>query len=208
MKTIFFFTLAVAVSLTAATYRWGDSAHSVGLIRAQGGQAKHPSFLESGSERYTVIATATVLPPYRGDARIALEGTPPIPYEAHLSAPAVDLRSRSAPELKGSILHNLRPKDRIALWVVLYPPCVDPVCGMVREERFVQRSYKGRAYYFCGEGCLAAFAAHPDRYRERDRGRGKYTLALYDTETGSAVLRLPIVFKGKGDADHAGTHHH
>lgn len=208
MKHIVFFTAAVIISLVAATYRWGDSAHSIGLIRALGGEAKHPSFLESGNDRYALITTATVLPPYRGDAKIVLEGSPAMAYEIYSSGPVIDFHARRRPVLKDSILYDLRPKDRIALWVMMYPPVVDPVCGMAYEEGFIRHAYKGKEYRFCGEGCLKAFKDDPERYRGMSQGRGKYTLAFNDTTTGASLLRVPVIFKGKGDADHAGAHHH
>ena len=50
-KSIIFFILALAASFLAATYRWGDSAHSIGLIKASGGEARHPAYLQSGESR-------------------------------------------------------------------------------------------------------------------------------------------------------------
>jgi Cu+-exporting ATPase len=43
---------------------------------------------------------------------------------------------------------------------------VDPVCGMtVNPEKCAgSHTYKGRDYYFCGQGCLAKFAASPETY--------------------------------------------
>lgn len=120
-KKAVFFTLALAASLVAGTYRWGDSAHSIGLIKASGGEARHPSVLGSGESGYTLIATATVIPPYRGDVRVELEGSPPMDHRIYLSGPVVDLGIRRHPELRENILRDLQPLDRIALWVVMKP---------------------------------------------------------------------------------------
>jgi len=129
MKKIAFFALSAGLSLAAAGHRWGDSAHSMGLIGTGGGKSRHPAHLGSGRSRYTLITTATVMPPYRGDARVVLEGEPRLDYEIHLSAPAVDLGVRRKPELREDILHDLRPFDRIALWIVMRPPAGGPDGG-------------------------------------------------------------------------------
>ena len=126
MKKPIFFILAVCISLLGATYNWGDSAHSIGLIKAGGGEVKHPSTLESGKRKYMLISTATVIPPYRGDVRVALEGQPEMDYRIYASAPIINLGLRRMPELKDNVFYDLSPKDRIALWVEMKPP-VDPV---------------------------------------------------------------------------------
>jgi hypothetical protein len=41
-----------------------------------------------------------------------------------------------------------------------------------------------------------------------DSVRGQYELAFYDTETGSAALRVPLIFAGEGEeVPHGGGHH-
>lgn len=42
----------------------------------------------------------------------------------------------------------------------------DPVCGMEVEAASAAGSsvYHGQAYYFCSQGCKAAFDADPGRY--------------------------------------------
>ncbi|MBI5632339.1 MAG: YHS domain-containing protein [Nitrospirae bacterium] len=207
-KKIFFFSLAVCISLLAATYRWTDSAHSIGLIKASGGQARHASTFESGNDLYTLIATATVIPPYRGDARIVLEGSPEIDYRIHSSDPVIDLGIRRQPRLRDNVLYDLQPKDRIALWVVMKPPVLDPVCNMAYQKEFTKEHLDGKDYFFCSDGCRTAFKAEPGKYRGGESIRGNYTLAFYDTKTDKAVLRVPLIFKGKGELKDAGEHHH
>lgn len=210
VKNFIFFALALAASFLAATYRWGDSAHSIGLIKASGGEARHPAFLQSGENRYALIATATVMSPYRGDARVVLEGKPPIEHGIYLSGPIVDLGIRRNPELRDNVIHGLRPKDRIALWVVMKPPAIDPVCGMPYEEWFPATSHNGREYFFCSEACAEAFRNDPAKFKDKDRDtiKGRYNLAFYDTKTNRPVLSVPVIFTGKGEAAHAGGHQH
>ncbi len=134
IRSMVIFVLAVLISLAAAEYRWGDSSHAIGLLSVKGGKARHPSFLESGWDRYTQITTATVLPPYRGDVRVVLEGNPPLDYDLRLSGPVVDLGLRRLPDFRDDILYGVQPWDRLALWVLLRSFPLDPVCGMsVRE---------------------------------------------------------------------------
>lgn len=207
-RKILFFFIAVCISLLGATYRWTDSAHSIGLIKASGGEARHPSTFESGKSGYTLISTATVIPPYRGDARVVLEGDPAIDYKIYSSAPVIDLGIRRKPQFRDDVLYDLQPKDRIALWVVMNPPVLDPVCNMPYQDGFTKEHLSGKDYFFCSDSCREAFMKEPARYEGREYVRGKYTLAFYDTKTDRAVLRVPLIFKGKGEMKDAGEHHH
>ena len=80
MRSFAVFAVAGALALLAANHRFGDSAHAIGLINRNGGKAVHPFMLDSDHDTYTVIATATVQPSYRGDARVIVEGLPPTSY--------------------------------------------------------------------------------------------------------------------------------
>ena len=44
----------------------------------------------------------------------------------------------------------------------------DPVCGMQIDERKAAGTsvYHGRTYYFCSNGCKAAFDKEPEKYAE------------------------------------------
>jgi YHS domain-containing protein len=207
-KTIIFFIVAFAISFLAATYKWGDSAHSIGLITQAGGKARHPAYLESGEDGYMLIATATVIGSYRGNARVILEGEPSMDHQIYFSAPVVDLGLRRSPEFKNNILYHLEPKDRVALWVSMKPPRIDPVCGMAYAEGFTKHFYEGREYVFCSEGCANAFKNNPVKYAGNSGVRGRYSLAFYDTSTNRLVLNVPIIFQGKEGAKHAGSHDH
>jgi hypothetical protein len=121
LKKTITFVLSAGLCLLAAGYRWGDSGHAIGLISRRGGKARHPVHLERGNTRYTQIVTATVLPGYRGNARVVLEGAPPLNCDMHLAVPVVDLGLRRKPRLENQTLVDLRPGDRIALWLVMRP---------------------------------------------------------------------------------------
>jgi len=207
-KNVLFFFFAVCIALLAATHRWGDSAHTMGLITAKGGKARHPAFFESGKEHYTLIVTAKVIPPYRGDARVVFQGNPKMDCEFFASTPVVDFNLRRHPEFKGNTFFGLQPRDRLALWVLMTPPVLDPVCGMAYEENFIRYSHRGKAYYFCSEACVQVFGSEPEKYNKRAAAASKYTLSLHDLKKGDAVLTVPVIFKGEGTENHAGQHDH
>jgi len=126
LKRILTFIFAVGISLAAATHQWGDSAHTMGMIAAGGGKVRHPAFFEGNHRRYTMIVTAKVVPPYRGDARVVLEGASPMDYELMAAAPVVDFKLKSRPELRGDTFFGLKPRDRLALWVRMTPSASGP----------------------------------------------------------------------------------
>jgi len=197
-KKVLVFLFAVGISLLGAVVQWGDSAHSIGLITAAGGRVRHPAVLAAGNRRSMLIATATVLPPYRGDVRLTLEGTPALDYTVSASAPIIDLGFRRRPVLKDGILSGLQPRDRLALFVELRPPRLDPVCGMA----------VGNDDAFCSPACAALFAAQPETYRGREHVEGTYNLAFNDLETGRAVLKIPVQLGGKEAQGDGGGHQH
>jgi len=122
MKKLLVFIFAATLSVTAAWYRHGDSAHAMGLVSIKGGRAHHPVHLPSGKERYTLVVTGTILPPYRGDARVTVDGGPPIPFVVRGSDPIINLGLRHRPYFEDQTLTGLQPRDRFTIWVVMQPP--------------------------------------------------------------------------------------
>ena len=122
MKQTLVFLFAAVLSVTAAWYRPGDSAHAMGMVSIKGGRAHHPVHLPSGKDRYTLVVTGTVLPPYHGDARVVVEGQPALPYNVYGSDPIVDLGLRRRPYFDDQTLTGLQPRDRFTVWVVIRPP--------------------------------------------------------------------------------------
>ncbi|MBF0342648.1 MAG: YHS domain-containing protein [Nitrospirae bacterium] len=100
------------------------------------------------------------------------------------------------------------PGDRIALWAVIKPPTVDPVCKMPHQENFIRHTHNGKDYFFCSEGCLSEFQNSPGKYKDDRYVEGKYKLVFYDTKTDKSVLSVPVIFAAKGEASHAGQHQH
>jgi hypothetical protein len=123
-KSILVCIAAVVISSVAATYRFGDSGHAVGMLGLGGGKVRHALRLDPDKRQYVLIVTGTVLPPYRGNARVVLEGGPKMNYAVHASGPVVDLGIHHWPRFSDGVLQGLQPKDKFALWVVMQP--VDP----------------------------------------------------------------------------------
>jgi len=119
MRSFAVFAVAGVLALLAANHRFGDSAHAIGMINRNGGKAMHPFMLGSGYDTYTVIATATVQPPYRGDARVIVEGLPPTDYTVMSAEPIIRLGWHHRPGFSQRVLNDLEPGDRLALWVRL-----------------------------------------------------------------------------------------
>lgn len=116
-KTVLVFVVSVAFFTLAATYRFHDSAHSMGMIKKGGGLARHPALLDKHRDSYVLIATAGVMPPYKGNARVVLEGDPTLTATFYNSEVPVDLGVHRHPTFRNNTYYDLRPKDRIALWV-------------------------------------------------------------------------------------------
>jgi hypothetical protein len=112
--------VAVAIlSVVAAAHRFEDSAHAIGMISKSGGRARHPIQVAAGLDRYTFIVTATVIPPYRGDVAVTVDGPGRPEVDVAFTEPVIDLGLRRRPGFRDGVLTGLEPKDRIALWVVL-----------------------------------------------------------------------------------------
>jgi len=185
---------SVAISLVAATHRWSDTAHAIALVTAKGGVVRHGFTFPPGPGRKTLIASVAFLPPYRGDVRVALEGSPPLDWELHLSEPGVDVGVRKLPRLEDRTLLGIEPTDSVTLWAIVDAPECDPVCGMKREPRFARYQHEGHEFFFCSADCLASFRADPAAFADKAVVEGRYELALYDRGTDRPLVRIPVSF--------------
>jgi len=205
-RKVAFLVGAVAVSALAAGYRWPDSAHAIGVVRRGGGAARHPVALPGGQESYVVVVTAPVIPPWRGDARLSVEGEPPMAWELEVSRPVVDLGLHRWPVQDRDRIRGLEPRDRLALWVKLAPPAADPVCGMPCGPGAIREAVARREECFCSEACRDAFRADPARHPPRRADRGTWRIVLRDDATGQPLLTVPVVLGGK-EAGRDAPHH-
>jgi xanthine dehydrogenase accessory factor len=144
-----------------------------------------------GREEATVLAAALtagvdyvglVASPKRGAAVVA-----DLDLDADLKARVVtpaglDIGASTAAEVALSILADIvarrpRPSARSVGDATAKAPspvtASDPVCGMnvAATDASLHLDHGERRYYFCGTGCLRAFAAEPDRYTGIGGGR-------------------------------------
>jgi len=194
LKTILIFLAAAGLSLVAAHHRFLDSAHSIGLIKAGGGKARHPVVLEPGHDRYTLITTAAVIPPFRGDARVVLEGLPGMDYDLYNREPVLDLSPYRHPEFRDATFYGLQPRDRIALWVVMRPPP-----GWKAPEGGLPHAAEAP-----GNDCCAAGGEHAHG-EETATSESSPMLAFYDLKSGRRLLDVPILF-GEPGGRHGSAH--
>jgi hypothetical protein len=192
-KTIIIFALAVGVSCGAASYRFGDSAHAIGMLSNKGGKARHGFMIKSGKEGYTLVMTGVVLPPYKGDVNIALEGSPAMRYSIYDSKPIVDLGIHRRPKLEGSLLSGVESGDKLALWVVMTPESDQDLEGLFEEN--------------------AAAAPDPSTASEllsdaNHEGDLPLKLSFYAADSGKSLLQIPVVFADlQADGGSNGAHH-
>ena len=103
-------------------------------------------------------------------------------FKARVVTPAgLDIGANSPEEVALSILADIvarrrRPSARtVSDATVAATPttAVDPVCGMTvaTTDTSLHLDHGDQRHYFCGTGCLRAFAAEPDRYTGSGGGR-------------------------------------
>ena len=207
-KWVIFFSVAVVVSLLAAAHRWNDSAHAITTVSNKGGSVRHAVELKGGEGRYSIVVTSRVIPPYRGDIKIKLEGELQLPYEIHSALPPkLNLGVHKWYSIENNMMKGVKPKDKFILWLILKPNPIDPICGMEGKVEITE-SYRGRKYRFCQEGCREEFRKFPEKFRDNDYVRGEYNLVFYDAESDKSVLKLPIILKDKDEKEARSSGHH
>jgi len=119
-----------------------------------------------------------VASPKRGSAVVASLDLEDQPVSAIHTPAGLDIGARTPEEIALSILADIvarrpRPTGRTALVdpsagaAAAHPPVAsqasDPVCGMTLAavDSSLHLVHDGTRYYFCGSGCLRAFAADP-----------------------------------------------
>ncbi|MDQ3053561.1 MAG: XdhC family protein [Actinomycetota bacterium] len=119
-----------------------------------------------------------VASPKRGSAVVASLDLEDQPVSAIHTPAGLDIGARTPEEIALSILADIvarrpRPTGRTALVdpsagaAAAHPPVAsqasDPVCGMTvaAVDSSLHLEHDGTRYYFCGSGCLRAFAADP-----------------------------------------------
>ena len=170
-KIILICIVAAGVSLFAANFRFGDSAHAIGMLNNKGGKARHPFMVKSGQDRYFLIMTGVVLPPIKGDVRVVLEGEPAMDYTLYNSEPIVDLGIHRRPVFKDDVMMGVQPRDTLALWVDMKPLSDERLFNDDPIEDLVGKSSA-----------------------DGPNGHLPLSLSFYATETGAQLLSIPVAY--------------
>lgn len=169
--------MALGVPLGYDAVAFGDATHS---SAAFDGTAAVVVASHGRGEEETLAAALGAGVPYIGlvasrrRAAAVLEGLGPEARERVRSPAGLDIGARTPEEVALSVLAEIvacrpRPSGR----PVAGPdgeagaaPAVDPVCGMAvpTVETSLHLDHEGNRHWFCGSGCLRAFAADPSAY--------------------------------------------
>lgn len=130
--------------------------------------------LRAGVEYVGLVAS-----PKRGAAVVAALDVDDSLRHRVVTPAGLDLGARTAPEIALSILADVvarRPRPSGSAGAgptgadtaggTGHGTAVDPVCGMsvAAVEASLHLDHDGQRFYFCGSGCLRAFAAYPTNY--------------------------------------------
>lgn len=173
--------VAVALAGVAAQLGWhtetvdGDLAADTcsgtsAVVVASHGRNEEPALI--AALQADVPYVGLVASRKRGDAVIASLGMCS-GHTSRIHSPAgVDIGARTPGEIALSIMTeivSLRPRPSGRTVVESAPPvesALDPVCGMsvATVDASLHLDHDGRRHWFCGSGCLRAFAANPEAY--------------------------------------------
>jgi|GEM_PF-3173272 len=114
--------VTITICTIAAMYTPPGFGHSVTMVTKNGGISRHPVLLGLNRSSYVILVTGTVLPPFRGGFRVALEGDQPVSYKI-LSRypPELNLRYHHFHQFKDNMVTDIRPFEKFALTVGIKP---------------------------------------------------------------------------------------
>ncbi len=167
--------VADALRSLAAQLGWqvsedGDLTGASALVVASHGRDEEPA-LRSGIDA-DVPYIGLVASRKRAEAVIGSLGLCAA-HAARIHSPAgLDIGARTPPEIALSIMSEIvslrpRPSGRpVAESAPVTGTAIDPVCGMTvaTVDSSLHLDHEGERAWFCGSGCLRAFAADPEAY--------------------------------------------
>ena len=124
-----------------------DTVHAVALLNMKGGQAMHPAHFVLGEGlfgRFTLLLTATVLPPVRGDILFEINGPEELEYSvASRYPPVIPLINRSHPwfSFEKNVHKGVQPGDSLLLVMRIKPPKEPGEYQIVLKD-----AYSGQVY--------------------------------------------------------------
>lgn len=105
-----------------------DTVHAVALLSMKGGQAMHPAHFTLGEGlfgRFTLLLTATAIPPVHGDVVVEINGPEQLEYQvASRYPPVVPLINRSHAwfSFMDGVHRGVQPGDSLLLVMRIKPP--------------------------------------------------------------------------------------
>ncbi|MFZ0280807.1 MAG: hypothetical protein WAL29_04110 [Bacteroidales bacterium] len=112
----------ISICTVAAMYTPPGFGHSVTMVTRDGGISRHPVLLGLNMDRYVILVTGTVIPPYRGGFRIVLEGDPDIEHKIYSSyPPSLYLGMNHFHDFGTDTITNIFPRDKFTLAVFIKP---------------------------------------------------------------------------------------
>lgn len=114
--------ITFTICAIAAMYTPPNFGHSVNMLTKNGGICKHPVLLGFNEDKYVVFVTGTVKAPYKGSAKVVLEGDPKIEYKIYSQYPPdIKLGIHKFHGFKNNTIEDLTPWEKFALAVVVKP---------------------------------------------------------------------------------------
>lgn len=163
--------LAGAAGFQAGRYAEGPAADAAAIVVASHGRGEEPvleAALRCGTPYVGLVASRK-----RGDAVVAGLDVDPAARGQVRTPAGLDIGAVTPEEVALSVLAEIvalrrRPSGRPVAAGRPDPPgsAVDPVCGMTvaTVDASLHLDHAGTRYWFCGSGCLRAFAADPAAY--------------------------------------------
>ena len=161
---------ALAVQLGWRVAEEGDLASASALVVASHGRDEEAT-LQAGIDADVayigLVASRKRAEAVIGTLRLSAD------HAARIHSPAgLDIGARTAPEIALSIMSEIvslrpRPSGRpVAESEPVSGTAIDPVCGMTvaTVESSLHLDHDGTRVWFCGSGCLRAFASDPSAY--------------------------------------------
>jgi hypothetical protein len=129
--------LTVSLCTIAAMFTPPTSSHAVTTISKDGGISRHPVLLGLNKNKYTVLVTGTVKPPYKGNVKIVLEGKPEIPYKIYSRyPPELNIGIHKFHGFDDDVLTNIKSPEKFIVTVF-----IKPVIKIDKESKYYLKFY-------------------------------------------------------------------
>ncbi|MCL4560365.1 MAG: hypothetical protein M1281_07110 [Chloroflexi bacterium] len=131
-----------------------DTAHAIGLLNMQGGKALHEVHLVFGEGlfgRFTLLLTATVIPPVSGDILLEVSGPEKLDYSASSRYPPVIPilnRFHTWFSFENNLHKGVQPGDSLLIVMRIKPPQEAGEYAIVLKDANNGRVYLSQPVFF------------------------------------------------------------